>query len=45
MGEETFPEYKNVLRIWFDWIPDDDKYSMKSVKEWIKESKEQVRFQ
>jgi len=34
-------EYKNVAKSVLA-LPDDDKYSMKSVKEWIKESKEQV---
>ena len=34
-------EYKNVDKSVLA-LPDDDKYSMKSVKEWIKESKEQV---
>ena len=34
-------EYKNVAKSVLV-LPDDDKYSMKSVKEWIKESKEQV---
>ena len=34
-------EYMNVAKSVLG-LPDDDKYSMKSVKEWIKESKEQV---
>ena len=34
-------EYKNVAKSVLV-LPDDDKYSMRSVKEWIKESKEQV---
>ena len=34
-------EYKNIAKSVLA-LPDDDKYSMKNVKEWIKESKEQV---
>ena len=34
-------EYKNVAKSVL-LLPDDDRYSMKNVKEWIKESKEQV---
>ena len=34
-------EYKNIAKSVLD-LPDDDKYSMKNVKEWIKESKDQV---
>ena len=34
-------EYKNVAQSVL-LLPDDDRYSMKNVKEWIKESKEQV---
>ncbi len=33
-------EYKNIAKCVLD-LPDDDKYSMKNIKEWIKESKEQ----
>ena len=34
-------EYKNIAKSVLA-LPDDDKYSMKNVKEWIKESKDQV---
>tara|TARA_B100000519_G_C14025307_1_gene335357 strand:- start:60 stop:653 length:594 start_codon:yes stop_codon:yes gene_type:complete len=34
-------EYKNIAKSVLD-LPDDDKYSMKNVKEWIKEAKDQV---
>ena len=34
-------EYKNIAKSVLD-LPEDDKYSMKNVKEWIKESKDQV---
>ena len=34
-------EYKNIAKSVLA-LPEDDKYSMKNVKEWIKESKEQV---
>ena len=34
-------EYKNIAKLVLA-LPDDDKYSMKNVKEWIKESKDQV---
>ena len=34
-------EYKNIAKCVLD-LPDDDKYSMKNVKEWIKEAKEQA---
>ena len=34
-------EYKNINKMVLA-LPDDDKYSFKNVKEWIKESKEQV---
>ena len=34
-------EYKNIAKSVLD-LPDDDKYSLKNVKEWIKESKDQV---
>ena len=34
-------EYKNVSKMVLA-LPDDDKYSFKNVKEWIKESKDQV---
>ena len=34
-------EYKNIAKSVLT-LPDDDKYSMKNVKEWIKESKDQV---
>ena len=34
-------EYKNIAKAVLA-LPDDDKYSMKNVKEWIKESKDQV---
>tara|TARA_R100000008_G_C3499017_1_gene122679 strand:+ start:80 stop:679 length:600 start_codon:yes stop_codon:yes gene_type:complete len=34
-------EYKNIAKSVLD-LPEDDKYSMKNVKEWIKESKNQV---
>ena len=34
-------EYKNIAKSVLD-LPDDDKYSFKNVKEWIKHSKELV---
>ena len=34
-------EYKNIAKSVLA-LPDEDKYSMKNVKEWIKESKDQV---
>ena len=34
-------EYKNISKMVLD-LPDDDTYSFKNVKEWIKESKDQV---
>ena len=34
-------EYKNIAKSVLD-LPDDDKYSMRNVKEWIKEAKDQV---